>query len=251
MRLATRRELAAFGVEPAPEARGPVAASAPAGRGGGGPRRPTTGSGGAAARRIRIVWRSWEEPDDDPVPIAGDRRRFSGDSAHQRREQPRRLRAVVPRVRSPPSPRPRLAARGLDGERLRAGREEGLANDRIVDQVEHVGGVAPEVGWRSAREPRCAAVARRSAGTADAERGSHCAGSPQSPRARRRGSRYRRVRRRRTAGRAANPSQRSVRVLEHRREQGLGRPANDEAASSARRAGGSRLLRGRAGRAPR
>ena len=36
--------------------------------------------------------------------------------------------------------------RGLDGERLRAAREERLADDGVVDQVEHVGGVAPELG---------------------------------------------------------------------------------------------------------
>ena len=35
--------------------------------------------------------------------------------------------------------------RGLDHQRLRARREERLAHDRVVDQVEHVGGVAPEL----------------------------------------------------------------------------------------------------------
>jgi hypothetical protein len=62
-----------------------------------------------------------------------------------------RLRALVP-ARDRADGVGVALARGLDGQRLRAAREEGLTHDRVVDQVEHVGGVAPELGGR--RIPR-------------------------------------------------------------------------------------------------
>ena len=103
---------------------------------------------GIAARRSSVC-SCWPSNTEKKPATAPSRSRttenVSGSSVHQRSRSaaasgPSCLPAIE--VIAQASSRPR----GLDGERLRAAREERLADDRVVDQVEHVGRVAPELG---------------------------------------------------------------------------------------------------------
>ena len=127
----------------------------------------------------------------------------------------------------------------LDRERLHAAREERLAHDRVLDEVEHVRRVAPQLsGGRIAhlsaqlapRRAPVAAVAHR-VGPAQEARRRH--------RARLRARRGRRGRHRRTAVRAARawPRQTSLRSSMAARSGSVIRRTTDAASSACRHTG--------------
>ena len=137
-----------LGVEPAAEAEHDWPAARVA-RAGGAPtrRRRVARSASRAADLLRL-----SSSEKKPVTTASRSRtteNVSGASSHQRAEQRGGLaascRPAIAEMAAASSPR------GLDRERLGAAREERLAHDRVLDQVQHVGGVAPELAGAASR----------------------------------------------------------------------------------------------------